>query len=480
MKFMTGHKRKSSRTTRRARSGRSSLKRPSSSPTARTVALEVLLRRLEESQYVQELLETHPGFLRLSARDRHLAQELVYGVVRWQSTLDWLVLQATEGRRVKKTVLQILRLGLYQLFWLDRIPDHAAVNETTELAKRYGLTQYAALVNAILRHYTRERESTRRALEELRRTDPARGYSHPAWLVERWMQRWGRDRTIQLLQWNNEPAPVYARINLLKTTPTRLIELWREEGVEYDFGYWPWVPENLFFLIHSSKPVSELRSWREGLFYIQDPSTYLAVRALEPRPGQRILDLCAAPGGKTTLIAQEIEDTGTILALDVDPQRVQRIEENCHRMGIESVVAGELPCPEEGEAPGEGWFDRVLVDAPCSNTGVMRRRVDLRWRIRPEELTRLQALQQELLHRASLVVKPGGVLVYSTCSLEPEENRQVVDQFLAQHPEFRLDWDQELFPPETRSDGAYVARLIRRESDSVDTVPAEKPNEPKD
>jgi len=463
---MTNHKRKTPRTASRARSRRSSLKPPVSSPTARTVALDVLLQRLKEPQYVQELLETHPGFLRLSARDRHLAQELVYGVVRWQSTLDWLVYRCTEGRRVKKPILQILRLGLYQLFWLDRIPDHAAVHESTELTKRYGFPQYAALVNAILRHYTRERESARRALEELRNTDPARGYSHPAWLVERWMQRWSQDRTIQLLRWNNEPAPVYARVNLLKTDPAQLIERWRKEGVEYDFGYWDWVPENLFFSIRSPRPLLELTSWQEGLFYIQDPSTYLAIRALDLRPGQRILDLCAAPGGKTTLIAQEIEDTGTILALDIDPQRVQRIEENCRRLGIESVVAGELPGPEEDEAPAEGWFDRVLVDAPCSNTGVMRRRVDLRWRIRPEELPRLQATQQELLHRASLVVKPGGILVYSTCSLEPEENRQVVDQFLATHPEFRLDWDRELFPPEAQSDGAYVARLIREKGDA--------------
>lgn len=445
------------------KSARPRISTPKDTPTARSVAIHVLLARLESKAYTEELLETAPDFNRLTSRDRHLAQQLVYGVVQWQSTLDWLVTKVTEGKRLKKTVLQFLRLGLYQLFWLDRIPDHAAVNETTELVKRFGYSSYAALVNAVLRHYCRERDKTVAQLDQLKREDPARGYSHPRWLVERWMQRFGKEKTIQLLNWNNQPAPTFARVNLLRTTPTKLIEQWRQEDVEYDFGYWDWVPENLFFMIRPTCPVTLLRSWQQGWFYVQDPSTYLAVKALDPKPGERILDLCAAPGGKTTLIAQLTKDSASILALDVDRQRLKLLEENCKRLGIESVIVGELPPVEEDFTPAEGLFDRVLVDAPCSNSGVIRRRVDLRWRIKPEEIERLSQLQLQLLERASTVTRPGGVLVYSTCSLEPEENRKVVDRFLSRHIEFCLDWDRELFPPEVNADGAYVARLIKKQ-----------------
>jgi len=410
---------------------------------------------------VEELLETDLRFRQLPLRERRLTQELVYGVVRWQSLLDWLVSRRMGGRRVKRLLLQLLRLGVYQILWLDRVPDHAAVNETVELAKEVGFSDQAGLVNAILRAYAREKDQAWEAIRRLQEENPARGWSHPRWLADRWTARWGREKTLRLLAWNNEPPPVCARVNLLKTKPWKLIEKWREEGVEYDFGQWDWVPENLFFFVRVPRPIEQLESYREGWFYIQDPSTLLAVKALDPQPEERILDLCAAPGGKTTLAAQQMDDDGRILALDVSPERVKLIEANCARLGIRCVVAGELPDEAEGEEPADGWFDRALVDAPCSNTGVIRRRVDLRWRVRPDEIERLAALQRRLLHRASLTVRPGGVLVYSTCSLEPEENRQVVEAFLADHPEYRLDWDRELFPPEVKADGAYAARLVR-------------------
>lgn len=431
--------------------------------TARVVALKVLLQRLRDKRFTEELLAANPDFHKLSPLDRHLTQELVYGVIRWQKTLDWLIMQVTEGKQIKKPVLQIIRLGLYQLFWLDKIPEHAAVFETTELTKQFGFNEYAALVNAIMRRYCREKEQTIKALEELKHTDLPTGYSHPKWLVDRWITRYGFEQTIQLLQWNNNPPPTYARVNTLRTTPSRLIERWREEEVDYDFCYRDWLPENLFFEIRSPARITELGSWKDGWFYIQDPSTYLAVKALDPKPGQRILDLCAAPGGKTTLIAQIVEDSASILALDVDKKRLQKLEENCVRLGIQNVVTGELPPKEEGEAPAEGLFDRVLVDVPCSNTGVLRRRVDLRWRIQPVEIEQLCRIQLELLNRSSLVIKPGGVLVYSTCSLESEENRQVIENFLKNHPDFTLDWEKELFPPSSKTDGAYVARLLRKE-----------------
>jgi len=280
--------------------------------------------------------------------------------------------------------------------------------------------------------------------------------------VDRWTARYGAERTLRLLEWNNAPSRTYARVNELRVRPGKLIERWREEDVEYDFGRWDWVPENLMFELKTHPPLAKVGSFRDGWFYIQDPSTVLAVRLLDPQPEERVLDVCAAPGGKTTLMAQMMDDDGTVMALDITPARLRRLEENCARLGVRSVVAGEFPDDEPG-APAEGVFDRVLLDAPCTNTGVIRRRLDLRWRLRPEDLERILVTQRELLSRSALVVKPGGVLVYSTCSLEPEENRGMVEAFLAEHPEFELEQERELFPPEANADGAYAARLRRRE-----------------
>lgn len=425
------------------------------------MAARVLLRRAETNAYTEDLLEADPGFRFLPDRDRRLAHELVLGVARWQGTLDWLISRRTDDRPQRHAVQTLLRLGLYQIFWLDRVPDHAAVNDTIDLARVFRVDAQAGFMNGLLRGYCREREAVQTELEQLRTTDPACAWSHPAWLVDRWIQRLGADRTARLLAWNNTAATNYARINLLRVRPTRLIERWREEGVEYDFGHWNWVPENLVFQLKAHPPLTRLRSFGEGWFYVQDPSTLLAVQLLEPQPEERVLDVCAAPGGKTAYIAQMMDDDGTILALDVDAGRLERLRENCTRLGLRSVVSGEFPEDEPG-APAEGLFDRVIVDAPCSNTGVMRRRVDLRWRIRPDEIERLVAAQRGLLARSSLAVKPGGILVYSTCSLEPEENRAVVDAFLAENDRFELLEDRELFPPESRSDGAYAAKLRRK------------------
>jgi 16S rRNA (cytosine967-C5)-methyltransferase len=428
---------------------------------ARNVAARVLLRRWEQRGFAEELLDEDPGFRELPERERRLARELVLGVVRWQSTLDWLIARRTEsGRRQKRAALVLLRLGLYQLFWLDGVPDHAAVNETVALTRWLGVEAQAGFLNGVLRHYGRAKEATREALARLREEDPARGWSHPGWLVERWIARHGRERALRLLEWNNTPPRAYARVNQLRVRPGRLIERWREEDVEYDFGRWDWVEANRVFELKAHPPLPRLGSFREGWFYVQDPSTLLAVRLLDPKPEERVLDVCAAPGGKTALMAEAMDDDGTILALDLAP-RLPRLKENCARLKLRSVVVGEFPDDEPG-APAVGEFDRVLVDAPCSNTGVLRRRVDLRWRVRPEELERLTELQLDLLSRSALVVKPGGVLVYSTCSLEPEENRGVVDAFLAQTSDFELEEDRELFPPEVQADGAYAARLRRR------------------
>ncbi len=464
----------------------------------REIAVRVLRRHAEQAEYVENLLEIELAGTSIMPADRRLAQELTYGVVRWQDALDWLIAQKTAGRTQKIGLQILLRLGLYQIFWLERIPNHAAVHETVEIAKRLGFGPQAGFINATLRGCLRKRSETEKSLEELRTAQPALAYSHPVWLVDRWRARWGDEKMRRLLEWNNTPPPSYARLNALKSSPEKLAALWKEEGVQCSAAHFNWTGEVLVFELKSHSSLATLPSFQQGLFYVQDPSTLLAVQMLNAQPGESILDLCAAPGGKTTFIAQQMRNTGRIVAQDISPARLELVRQNCARLGVscvetgltpvplptpppcgDGIVSGEfgdtvggIPGPEgsglrsalleaRSEGPGHLEFDRILVDAPCSNTGVMRRRVDLRKRIRPEALHRLHRTQSVLLNQAAPQLKQGGMLVYGTCSLEPEENRQVVDEFLAAHPGFHLEEERALLPFADGVDGAYVARMSK-------------------
>jgi 16S rRNA (cytosine967-C5)-methyltransferase len=471
----------------------------------RQIAVGILQQRRPGGSFTEDLLDRALAKARLSAVDRALCQELVYGIVRWQATLDWLIARKTDGREQKPGLQNLLRLGLYQIFWLDRVPDHAAVHETVELVKG-GFGSQTGFVNAVLRGYLREAAATQKRLAELKVSQPATGWSHPEWLVARWQKRWGAGQVAQLLEWNNQPPKTFARVNALKFRNSRgneapisdsalrtphsafgqslltsaattgfknagdLLARWREEGVEYDFVRRDWLEENLVFELKSHPPLASLASFRDGGFYIQDPSTLLAVGELKPQPGETILDFCAAPGGKTTFLAQLMNNQGRIVAQDVSNEKLNLIRENCQRLGVtcveEFTIDDLLLTSQTQEREGKSYianlkFDKILIDAPCSNTGVMRRRVDLRWRIKPPEISRLQQAQLALLEQAAPKLKRGGVLVYSTCSLEPEENSEVVQEFLRSHKEFKLEFERELLPFADNVDGAFVARLAR-------------------
>jgi 16S rRNA (cytosine967-C5)-methyltransferase len=417
--------------------------------------MRILQQRHTGGEFTEILLDGALAGAGLSAVDRGLCQEIVYGVARRQATLDWLIARKTGGREQKSALQNLLRLGLYQIFWLDRIPDHAAVHETVELAKQNGFGPQAGFVNAILRGYLREADETKKILADLKISQPALGWSHPEWLVEKWRKRFGDEKTQRLLEWNNTPPKTYARANSLKADAGRLVEKWREENVEYDFVRREWFEENLVFELKSHPPLNSLTSFQDGWFYVQDPSTLLAATDLKPQPGETILDLCAAPGGKTSFIAQLMNNEGKIVACDISEDRLILLQENCQRLGVTCVE----PMSASAFSLQPSAFDRILVDAPCSNTGVIRRRVDLRWRISPEEISRLQRTQLELLKLAATKLKPGGVLVYSTCSLEPEENSEVVEEFMRGYNNFKLEGERELLPFENNVDGAYVARL---------------------
>jgi len=431
--------------------------RPLPPPTARSVALAILLQREEPGDFLEHRLERVPGFQALSDTDRRLSREIAFGVLRNRSALDHLIARRTDGRPQRPVLRGILQMGLYQLLYLDRVPDHAVVNEAVQLARQRGFSAQGGFVNAVLRGVTREKEACGQALQTLKQRDPALGWSHPDWLVRRWAAGIGAEDLQRLLAWNNSAPTTCVRVHRLRVSPEDLEARWKAEGVEATPVPVDWAdPDTVFALVRH--PVLEsLASFRDGGFYVQDPSTLMAVQLLDPQPGERILDLCAAPGGKTLAIAERLRGQAGLVAHDAHPGRLELVRENARRLGVEGIEI--RPDPEPG-GPGV-LFDRVLVDAPCSNTGVLRRRVELRWRLQPDQISRLAGGQLRLLDRAAGRVRPGGVLVYSTCSLEPEENERVVEAFLQAHPGWTEVARRALHPVRDQVDGAFAARFVR-------------------
>ena len=425
----------------------------------RQIAIDILLRSQRQNIAIERLLGEALRDAKLSPSDAGLCRELTSGCVRWRRLLDWLIQCATDGREQKPAVQEILRLGLYQIFFLNRIPDHAIANESVRLAKANQSVGQAGFINAIVRRFLREKENRFREIAGLQEDRPALGQSHPDWLFENWEQRWGREKAIRLLEWNNQPAPTYARLNRLKTDPETLAKCWENENVEASVFNCDWAPSDTVYRLRNHPPIVSLQSFREGLFYIQDPSTLLAVDLLSPQPGQAILDLCAAPGGKTSLIAERMKNQGQLAAVDQNESRLVLLQENCDRLGI---TCASLAQAEKVVADQTQKFDCVLVDVPCSNTGVMRRRLDLRWRINPDETRYLIDTQLQLLKQASEATQADGKCVYSTCSIEPEENELLIKRFLQENPEWQLEAERALHPTENHTDGAYAALLSRQ------------------
>ena len=382
------------------------------------------------------LLERHP----LQPSDRGLLTELFYGVLRHLRQLDFLIAQLREGALDERT-RNLLRAGLYQIFHL-RVPAHAAVNETVSMA---GPTR--GLVNAVLRRALREQEdlSQRLASQPL-----AVRESHPDFLVDRWTAQFGAESAEALCRLNNTPSENFFRVNTLKTSLETLLELQPDAFVQ-----------------DSARSVLKLRripsEWLEsGWGYVQDPSTLLAPDLLDPQPGERVLDACAAPGGKSTYMAQKMGGRGRVMACDLYDSRIRRLKENVARLGTISVrvhLLDFLLVPEAGSPLLEAPFDRILLDVPCSNTGVIRRRVDVRWRLTEEDFLRMPVQQFALVRRAVPLLKAGGVLVYSTCSLEHEENTAVVEQIARELPELALEEVRTSLPFRDAVDGSFAARF---------------------
>ena len=405
-------------------------------PSSRQTALNCLMRWHEGHSFAETLVDRECSRAQLSPADRHLVQALVFGVLRNRTWLDHVIDSLRQGRLDLEMRL-ILQIGLCQLFLLG-MADHAAVYETVNLAP----SRLRGLVNAILRNALRREKAI---LAEREKLPLPVLYSTPAWLVERWTQQTDPQTTRDLLRWNNTTPRLYVRANPLipmNGIPASLAPLDRAPG---------------WFSVEGPLPLEDIQA---GSLYVADPSTRYAIDLLAPRAGEEILDACAAPGGKAAAIIAATGGKARLTATDLHEHRLPTLQENLDRQGSASVKTAQAdwsqPCPPEWER----HFDAVLLDVPCSNTGVIQRRVDVRWRVTPAEIRRLAALQKSILENASRAVKPGGRLVYSTCSIDAEEDGVLVRDFLRNHPEWTLKEEKLILPHQEKSDGAYAALLI--------------------
>src|SRR2546430_9719985 len=410
---------------------------------ARETALAALRLWRQERCFADSIISGLFAKAQLTASDRGFALELFYGVLRNLTLLNFWI-GCLRASRIETNVREILRLGLYQVLIL-KTPEYAAVHETVALAPQ----KQRPIINAILRAATRQRS------ELLARADAqplSVRTSHPQFLVERWREHFGADQAEELCKWNNAPPRIYGRINRLKIDPGTFLQLYPDSHP---------VSDNSDFVQLNSLPAAALES---GHCYIQDPSTVVACELLDPKPGEKILDTCAAPGGKTTYLAQLMQDRGTIIACDRDAQRLQIVNDNVARLGATIIYAVHHDWLREDLPRGTASiepFDRVLVDAPCTNTGVMRRRIDVRWRLQPADFSRMADEQFTITCAALRLVKSGGVLVYSTCSLEPEENQRVVRRLLSELLGLSLEAERGLLPFSDGFDGAFAAKLLK-------------------
>lgn len=423
---------------------------------ARADALRILARWTESGDFPDRMLGAVPPFR------RPFVMDLVYTTVRRCRALSFAVDSFVRCRPDRPFAYEALLLGAAQILEMPDVAQYAAVDATVEAYKALDGRGQSGLINAVLRNLLRNLPSTREALA---RAPLAVRASHTDEQTRRWVARFGPERAGALLAWDDRPAAVTLLPLPGRTTAAALLEALRTAGVAAEPH--PGRPDEAVVVPHGSH-VDSLPGFAEGLFTIQDPATLEAVRLLDPAPGQRVLDACAAPGGKTCRIAAAMQGRGELFAADCWRDRLAPLRDNLRRLRFDDfvrvgVLDAKRACPADFGGSRGFLFDRILADVPCSNTGVQRRRADARWRFDPARLETLSATQSAILENlATRLLAPGGRIVYSTCSVEPEENETVVEAFLARHPEFALADSVSLVPPDRECDGAFAVALVRR------------------
>ena len=439
---------------------------------ARELALQTLTDILIDGAYSNHALSEQIEKNELTVQDKNFMTELVYGTLQHEQLLNFYVTPFFNGK-VKAWVRILIQMTLYQMLFLDSVPEHAAISEAVKIAKKRGGQFNGKLVNAILRELTRtplpsldtiKDEAERLAVET----------SHPLWLIKLWSKQFGWEKTIQMARANNERVNVTIRVNGVRGTREELKQKLESEGITCEYGN---LSQDALVILKGN--VIKTKDFEQGWFYVQDESSMLVARALKPKHHSKVLDTCSAPGGKTTHVAELMRQTGTVYAHDVYEHKIKLIEDNVKRLGLTNVVATLQDATTLNERYESDSFDAVLVDAPCSGLGILRRHPEVKITKQPSDLDEIMLIQKKILNTVAPLVKVGGTLVYSTCTVNRKENDKMVEQFLAQHPEYELDptlvnrlpevlHEQtkngmvQLFPGDYQTDGFFIACLKRQ------------------
>ncbi len=442
---------------------------------ARETALKILYDINENEAYSNISVNKHLEAGELREIDRAFATELAYGTVKWLMEIDYVIdrFSSVKAKKLSPWIKNILRLGIYQLLHTDRIPPSAACNTSVDLAKRYGHQASSRFVNAVLRNITRSRDS----IPYPERKDIAGYlsivYSHPRELVDGWLKLFGGEFTEELLKSNNAVPDFSVRVNTLKTTPEKLLEALSQEGCGARAGNY--LKEAV--VLENPSSISRLEAFQKGYFTVQDESSMLASAVLEPEEGQLAVDVCSAPGGKATHLAQLMNNKGTVLARDIHEHKLRLVEGTASRLGI-GIIKTQLFDAAVFDESLKGKADRVLVDAPCTGLGIIRKKPDIKYSGNLSQQKEIVALQKKVLENAAGYVKPGGCLVYSTCTIQPEENLENVKAFLGQNKDYKLlgfgqllpdklktataqEGYIQLYPNTHQTDGFFISKMVR-------------------
>ena len=436
----------------------------------RDAALSILMAIEKNQAYSNLLLHQTIEKYEIEPKDRGLLTEITYGTLQHKMTLDFYLEPFVKGK-LDDWVRQLLRLSLYQIHYLDRIPNHAAVNEAVEIAKKRSHKGTAGLVNgilrAILRQGVRSTEDIENPIEQL-----SIEASHPLWLIERWVKQFGFEKTQMMAFENNIPPAHTVRVNTTRITVEEAIEMLLDEGIVARQS--EVVPECLRI---EKGQVAKTKAYQYGVVSIQDESSMIPTFALQVEPGQRVLDMCAAPGGKSMHIAEKLNGEGSLVAVDLHPHKVKLIADQAARLGFTNIETRTWDSRELTNEYEEESFDRILVDAPCSGLGVIRRKPDIKYTKKQEDFASLHKIQTRLLDEAHKLIKPNGLIVYSTCTIDEVENNETVKAFLASHPDMILEELNVLpeayhhlttngmvhiFPQDFNSDGFFVAAFRKK------------------
>ena len=414
----------------------------------RLTAVKSLIKILEQNKASDEVINSYAE--KVSSIGELI--NLTVGTVKFKLTLDFFIekISSRPLKKISPPVKNILRAAIYELEYL-KTPDYAVINSYVEISKLYDKNS-SGFVNGVLRNFLRKKDEINfPSIEE----NPVKAisikFSHPEWLIERWIKTYGLDETIKICEFNNKIPIISIRINTLKASKTEVMDLFKENNVEFTES----LISDECLILKNQGNIKKIVGFKEGYWAVQGESSSLVAKILDPREGDRILDLCAAPGGKTAHIADLMGNSGEILAVDISKDRIKRIKENCERLGITNVKT----VVSDAATLSDRHFDRILIDAPCSNTGVFSKRPDARWKRTPTDIKNLTKIQLEILQNASNLLKEEGTLVYSTCSIEPEENILLVQEFLKNNKDFAFEDISKQFTCKEAGQEGYIKIL---------------------